>query len=269
MTADIRTGTMGWSYDDWRGVFYERDTPSARMLEQYARIPCFDTVELDTTFYGAPRPSTLEGWAAQTPADFLFSAKVPRAITHERRLVNAAEAALDFGRLLRTHLGTKLGALLLQLPPDLTTEEQESFDTFIDGITSRRNAGNDRLPWVVEFRSPSWVETGVVAALEQRGVAVATSERLDLGGPLRYLRLLGTDNSFARFDERQIDRSADIAVWADRLIAARAEPGAASPLFAYVRNFFEGHSPATIADLRSRLGLSTATPPGRQQMSLF
>src|SRR5690242_11941067 len=45
----IRTGTMGWSYEDWRGVFYTADLPASRMLEQYARV--FPTVELDTTFY--------------------------------------------------------------------------------------------------------------------------------------------------------------------------------------------------------------------------
>jgi hypothetical protein len=89
MAADVRTGTMGWSYEDWRGPFYPANLPAARMLGEYAKV--FDTVELDTTFYGVPRPSTVAGWAAQVPEGFVFSAKVPRAVTHERRLIGAVE----------------------------------------------------------------------------------------------------------------------------------------------------------------------------------
>jgi uncharacterized protein YecE (DUF72 family) len=266
---EIRTGTMGWSYDDWKGSFYPRDIPGPKMLETYAGITGFSTVELDSTFYGVPRASTLDGWAAQTGEGFLFSAKVPRAVTHERRLFNAAEAALDFGTLLQERLGEKLGSLLLQLPPDFVADERQTFDKFIDGITSARS-GSAPLPWVVEFRNTSWVGLGISEALAERGIACATTERVDLGGPLHYVRLLGTENSVARFDERQIDRSDDITAWASRLDhARRTAPAAAPPLLVYVRNFFEGHAPGTIALLRDKLGLPTVTPPGQQQMSLF
>jgi uncharacterized protein YecE (DUF72 family) len=266
---EIRTGTMGWSYEDWKGSFYPRDIPAARMLETYSRITGFSTVELDSTFYGAPRPSTLDGWAAQTDDGFLFSAKVPRAITHERRLVNAGEAALDFGSLLRDRLGAKLGSLLLQLPPDFAAEEAPTLHKFIDGITASRSVSG-ALPWVIEFRSTSWVGTGIAEALAERGVSCATTERVDLGGPLQYVRLLGTENSVGRFDERQIDRTDDITAWAARLDEARrTAPETAAPLLVYVRNFFEGHAPATIAVLREKLGLPIGTPPGQQQMSLF
>jgi uncharacterized protein YecE (DUF72 family) len=262
--ATIRTGTMGWSYEDWRGVFYTTDLPASRMLEQYARV--FSTVELDTTFYGAPRASTLDGWAAHVPDDFRFSAKVPRAITHERRLVGAAEAALDFGRLLQKHLGSKIAALLLQLPPDFSADDdREVWEAFVDGIVSARSGLT--LPWFVEFRHPSWV--GAVDDLATRGITCATSERLDVGTPLRYLRLLGTENSVARFDERQFDRSAELDLWAKRVDDARRQPNAPAEIFVYARNFYEGHSPATLLALRDRLGLPLPTPPGKQQMSLF
>lgn len=271
MPAEVRTGTMGWSYEDWKGVFYEAGLPAAKMLEQYAKV--FSTVELDTTFYGAPRVTTLEGWAAQAPDDFLFSAKVPRAITHERRLVGAAEAASDFGALLHTHLGSRLGALLLQLPPDFTADEQATLTEFVEGITSpRRTLPGVSLPWVVEFRHASWAQTPVVADLAARGIVCATTERLDLGGPLRYVRLLGTENAVARFDEPQLDRSEDIAAWAVRIEeACRVSPAdtAAPPILVYIRNFFEGHAPASLFALREKLGLPVPVPPGKQQMSLF
>lgn len=266
---EIRTGTMGWSYDDWKGSFYPRDISGPKMLEAYARITGFSTVELDSTFYGVPRASTLDGWVAQTGDGFLFSAKVPRAVTHERRLLGAAEAALDFGTLLQERLGEKLGNLLLQLPPDFVADESKTLWTFIDGITTPRG-GNIPLPWVVEFRNASWVGLGIAEELAERGISCATTERVDLGGTLRYVRLLGAENSVARFDERQIDRAGDIADWASRLDQARrTAPKTDPPLLVYVRNFFEGHAPGTISLLREKLGLPTVTPPGQQQMSLF
>jgi uncharacterized protein YecE (DUF72 family) len=266
---DIRTGTMGWSYEDWKGPFYPKDIPAPRMLETYARITGFDTVELDSTFYGVPRATTLDGWAAQTGDGFLFSAKAPRAITHERRLFHAAEAALDFGTLLQERLGEKLGSLLIQLPPDFVADEKKTLLTFVDGITSRRG-GRSTLPWVIEFRHASWVGIGIAGDLAERGIVCATTERVDPGGPLRYVRLLGTENSVARFDERQIDRTEEISAWAARLAEARSSAAENTPpLLVYVRNFYEGHAPATITVLREKLGLPTETPPGRQQMSLF
>jgi uncharacterized protein YecE (DUF72 family) len=263
--AAVRTGTMGWSYDDWRGPFYPADLPAAKMLETFGKV--FDTVEIDSTFYGVPRASTLSGWAAQVPPGFLFSAKTPRAVTHERRLLGAAGDALSFGALLRERLGARLGALLLQLPPDFTADERPAFDAFVDALTSPR--GEPGLPWVVEFRDASWAETDVVARLDAAGVACATTERLDLGGPLRYIRLLGTENAVPRFDAPVIDRKEDVAAWAVRFGAARSAPGAADPILVYVRNFFEGHAPATLLALRAALGLSVPVPPGKQQMSLF
>jgi uncharacterized protein YecE (DUF72 family) len=262
--APVLTGTMGWSYEDWRGPFYEAGLPAAKMLEQLAKV--FPTVELDTTFYGVPRPTTLQQWAAAVPDGFVFSAKAPRAITHERRLVGAVEAATDFGGLLRRELGDKLGALLLQLPPDFTEADRRILETFADGLASSRTEAGQ--PWVAEFRHESWKDTDIADWLAARGILTATTEKFDLGTPLRYLRLLGSEGAVARFDERQFDRADEIAGWAARLDAARREDPAAG-ILVYVRNFFEGHAPATIADLRARLGLPNATPPGQQQMSLF
>lgn len=264
--AEVRLGTMGWSYEDWRGPFYPRDLPASKMLEVYSRVFVPGTVEVDATFYGVPRPTTVAGWAAQVPPDFLFSAKVPRAVTHERRLVGAVEDALHFGALLRRHLASGLGALLLQLPPDFSADERPALEELVAGITSPR--GEPGLPWVVEFRHASWAQTNVVADLAQSGVCCATTERLDLGGPLAYLRLLGTENAVARFDEPVLARPDEVAAWASRIARARAEnPG--GRILVYVRNFFEGHAPATLLALREQLGLPVPTPPGRQQMRLF
>ena len=253
----VRTGTMGWSYDDWKGPFYALDTHRDRLLWVYAQI--FDTVEVDATFYAAPRPSVLAGWAAQTPPGFRFTAKLPRSLTHDRGLIGAAEDALEFARLLTENLDSRLGAILIQLPPEFTRAEKRPLATFV------KEVGRRGIPWVIEFRHTSWLGSGIVERLADFEIAVATTERLDLGGPLRYVRLLGAENSVERFQERAFDRSAELDIWADRLRAAASEPD----VFVLVRNYFEGHAPATLEALRARLDLPTPTPPGRQQMSLF
>jgi uncharacterized protein YecE (DUF72 family) len=256
---------MGWSYEDWRGPFYEAGVPQNRMLEQYARV--FPTIEIDSTFYGVPRPTTVSAWSGQVPDNFLFSAKAPRAITHERRLVASAETALYFADVMSEGMGARLGALLVQLPPDFGPAEYDTLREFFDAVVRTRKGA--ALPWVVEFRNADFARTDVLRFLAERGIVCATSERVDLGAPLRYVRLLGTENAFARFDARQLERSDELATWAQRLDAARSAATDGDRIFLYVRNFYEGHSPATLADLASRLGISVPTPPGRQQMSLF
>ncbi len=124
------------------------------------------------------------------------------------------------------------------------------------------------MPWFVEFRHASWAETSIVDDLAQSGIGCATTDRLDLGGPLVYLRLLGRENSVARFDAPILPQPEEVARWAERIAGARAERRS-ERILAYVRNFFEGHAPATLLALRQRLGLPVPTPPGRQQMRLF
>ncbi|MEI6430540.1 MAG: DUF72 domain-containing protein [bacterium] len=258
----VRFGTMGWAYEDWKGPFYTSDLPAGKFLTEYCRI--FSTVELDTTFYGAPRPSTLQGWASQVPDDFRFSAKVPRAITHEQRLRSSGTSAREFGDLLRDHLGRKLGSILLQLPPDFNIDERGVLETFLDEAV-----GDDRpnaIPLVVEFRSIGWERTDIAESLLARGLRCATTERIDSGSPLCYVRLLGEENAVARFNERQFDRSADLKRWAERI---RVRDHSEDDLYFYVRNFYEGHAPATLFALMEMLNMIPPTPPGQQQMSLF
>ena len=85
--ANIHIGTSGWSYKDWVGPFYPEGAKSTDYLRLYSRR--FNTVEIDSTFYGIPRPATVEKWKESTPEEFVFSPKVPSEITHENRLRNA------------------------------------------------------------------------------------------------------------------------------------------------------------------------------------
>lgn len=258
MAERLYFGTMGWSYPDWRGPFYARDTPDTRLLSEYATV--FEAIELDTTFYAPPRESTLAQWDRQTPAHFRFSAKVPRLVTHERRLLGpaAVKEAREFGQLLRAGLGEKLGWLVLQLPPDFAPAEGRNLLAFAEAL------GQEGLPFTVELRESGWQESGLAQQVLERGFSLVTTDRVAVpGAPLTYLRLLGEENSVERFDTRALPREAELDSWAERL---RQAPGT---VFVHVRNFYEGHAPATLFALRERLGLSIPTPPGKQQMSLF
>ncbi len=92
----IRLGACAWSFEEWRGSFYPADLPQAHWLEFYARY--FPAVEVDSTFYGAPAENTVRRWVEMTPAGFRFACKLPREITHARRLRECGAELNSFKR---------------------------------------------------------------------------------------------------------------------------------------------------------------------------
>src|SRR5690606_12841476 len=122
LSATIHIGTCAWSFDDWRGAFYPEHLPAAERLAFYARH--FNSVEVDSTFYASPAPHVSEHWAEVTPPGFLFSAKMPREITHERGLRHCAEPLHGFLESIAP-LHAKLACVLIQLPPFFTLDRDE------------------------------------------------------------------------------------------------------------------------------------------------
>src|SRR6266478_9615534 len=84
--VDIRIGTSAFTANGWPGTFYPDGLREREYLTYYATK--FDTVEVDSTFYRTPSKATVQGWANKTPAGFVFAAKVPQSITHEKVLVD-------------------------------------------------------------------------------------------------------------------------------------------------------------------------------------
>ena len=114
----IRIGCAGWSLPSpFRDRFGDGDSQLARYATR------FNAVEINSSFYRPHRRLTYERWAASTPPDFAFSVKVPKAITHERRLT-AAKPLLDAFHEQAQGLGAKLCWLLVQLPPSLDFESR-------------------------------------------------------------------------------------------------------------------------------------------------
>jgi uncharacterized protein YecE (DUF72 family) len=113
-TMNFYIGCPIWSWKGWVGHFYPEGTKPSEFLHEYTRR--LTTVEGNTTFYAVPAQKTLEGWAEEMPATFRFCPKVPKAISHDGKLLDNVERAQGFIDLMR-QLGTRLGPMFLQLPP--------------------------------------------------------------------------------------------------------------------------------------------------------
>jgi uncharacterized protein YecE (DUF72 family) len=217
----------------------------------------FDTVEIDATFYHPPRASIVRSWDRNTPAGFRFAAKVPQGITHTARLARVGEQMEDFVRALEP-LGEKLGPLLVQMPAEFTR------DPGAEGLLDRFLAaapGAVRL--AVEFRHESWHAPPVRELLRRRRAALAWTEWralprvTEVTADFLYLRWLGDRREIARYDRVQIDRSASFDAWGRDL--ERALPRVRE-VFGYFNNHWAGHSPASAAEMKRRLGLLPVEP---------
>src|SRR5262249_26391817 len=158
-----------------------------------------DTVELDTTFYDAPRPTIARSWARHTPAAFRFAAKLPRALTHDALLHDAAPGLAAFVRALEP-LGERLGPGLAQMPAPVTREASTVRD--LDAFLAAKPAA---LRLAVEFRHASWHVPATWELLRRRGAAVAWTEWRDLPrvteitADFLYLRWLGDRRELTRY----------------------------------------------------------------------
>lgn len=256
MTARIRVGTQGWSYDDWVGRFYPPGTRSGRWLELYARA--FDVVEIDSTFYGPPPPERFAAWRDRTPDGFTFAVKMPGEVTHEGRLRDA-RPALRFCEDAR-QLGSRLGPILIQLPPDFAPDERPAVAGFLPRLPAD-------LTFVVEFRDHRWFVDETFSLLREAGVACAISVGPWLGerdaralagrvpGPLLYLRWLGTPRRPADVTALVRERDDEVAAWAERIRSL-----AVAEVYAFFNNDYQGHGPASARRLQGLLGQTPVEP---------
>ncbi|HEY2049924.1 MAG TPA: DUF72 domain-containing protein [Caulobacteraceae bacterium] len=183
-----KIGTAGWSIPR---ALADRFPAGGSVLARYARV--FNAVEINSTFYRAHRPATLERWADSVPPGFQFSVKVPRTISHEAALADCDRLVDDFLEQIDS-LGERLGPLLLQLPPSL------AFDPAPAARVCEKLAGDGQRLLCCEPRHASWFTPEVDAWLAARGVArvAADPPRHPEGGEpggwrgLAYWRLHGS-----------------------------------------------------------------------------
>lgn len=172
-TTAVLLGTCGWSYQEWVGLFY----PNNRVAKLPFYNKVFDTVEVDSSFYRMPSKSMVAGWARATGPSFKFSLKLPKTITHDRRLVDAErELAMFLDVLKPLEDSGKLGCILVQLPPSFT------FDDDIGSLESFMEQLPMHVHFAVEFRHESWDRKETWALLKKYGVANTITD-----SPLEFL----------------------------------------------------------------------------------
>lgn len=201
---NLRIGTSGYSYKEWKGTFYPEDLKAAGMLGFYAQH--LGTVEINNTFYRMPTVKLLGAWASQVPETFRFVLKVSQKVTHFKRLKDV-EGEVEY--LVKTvgTLGEKLGALLVQIPPNFKRDD-ERLKRFLGLLPADIRAA-------LEVRNPSWLDPGVYALLEQHRVALVASQTdeepdpsIVRTAPWGYLRLRKSEYT-----------PAELAGWAEKIAA--------------------------------------------------
>jgi uncharacterized protein YecE (DUF72 family) len=260
----VRVGTCGWSYKEWSGVFYPDGLTAGEFLSFYAEQ--YPVVEVDSTFYRSPSRKTVEGWRDKTPDGFGFSLKVPRAITHDKVLVDCRAEVRDFLTAAQV-LGPKLLCCVLQFGY-FNRQVIGTLDAFLQRLEPFLDAWPPDVPLAVEVRNKTWVTPKLTDCLRARQMVLVVADQVwmpsplhvvrqvdPVTGPFAYVRLLGDRNAVdaltPTLDHVVIDRSEQVRADAEaiKLLAGRVR------VFVYVNNHFAGYAPATVEQLRPALGL--------------
>lgn len=272
LPLSLRCGTAGWSYAHWNGIVYPKAKPRGfHQLEYLAEY--FDAVEINTSFYQSLKPELTRLWASRVSHNsrFLFSAKLHRAFTHERRL-EAAEIAEFKEGLLPLLRSRKLGCLLMQFPWTFRfTEENREW------LIRLRRAFHE-FPLVAEMRHDSWMRDEALGTfidyrigfcnIDQPEYTRAMPPTAFLTSAIGYVRLHGRNplNSLGAFESqpnraRQHDylyTQPELAAWQQRIDRIRRS---AETTFVIANNDVSGKSAVNVFQLQRMMGDERATVP--------
>jgi uncharacterized protein YecE (DUF72 family) len=221
--VNLRVGTSGFSYPEWKGTFYPEKIKSQDMLRFYAER--FGTVEMNNTFYRMPTPAVTSGWSAQAPDGFRFVLKAPQRMTHFQRLQGIEENLVFFLNSAMA-LGDKLGPLLFQLPPNMKKDAVRLREFLAQVPPSCRVA--------MEFRHDSWFDDETYDLLRSAGATLCIADTDEGDTPLvstapwGYLRL-----------RRVAYGDADFALWHEKIRAQGWEDA-----YVFFKHEDEGKGPA-------------------------
>lgn len=212
-SGTIRVGIGGWTFEPWRGHFYEAGVKQKDELSFASRK--LKVIEVNGTYYSSQKPATFAKWASETPEGFTFSLKASRFCTNRRVLAEGGESVRKFVSSGITELGDKLGPILWQFMPTKQFDA-EDFEAFLALLPQTQDG--IALKHVVEVRHLSFVVPEFVNLLRKHNVAVVTADHADypmiadMTGDFVYLRLQkGEDNNPECYP------GADLPLWAKKL----------------------------------------------------
>jgi uncharacterized protein YecE (DUF72 family) len=218
----LRAGTSGYAFKEWKGAFYPPEMADDGWLGHYASR--FSTVEINNTFYRLPKESVLLDWSSRVPETFTFSIKASQRITHHARLKPECADAVDF--LLRNTavLGSRLGPILFQLPPNMK-KDTTRLRGFLGLLPADRR-------YAIEFRHASWFDDEVFDALRERDIAFCVAEQDDFKCPVQstaswgYLRLHRLDYDASALGEWA--KCVSTQTWSETYVYFKHDEGAGS-----------------------------------------
>jgi uncharacterized protein YecE (DUF72 family) len=246
MMGNLYLGTIGWSYNFWKDVFYPKKTTSKDYLTYYSQQ--FNSVEVDSTFYRIPLQQTVANWKVQTPPNFVFSLKFPQLITHIHMLRDCQYETDTFLNTVSL-LGEKLGALLLQFPPNFAADHLSDLETYLGALPQTHR-------YVVEVRNKGWLNQDVYSLLKANNVALAWAD-----SPLMAeIREVTADFLYIRWEGDRKKVNGTIGkVEVDRLENLKSEAKKLKPflgkmtVFGYFAKYFSGFPPTDIAKMQDYL----------------
>ena len=236
-------GCSGWSYSSWQGPFYPSNLENKHWLSYYSQV--FNYVEVDSTFYRIPNDFMVKNWARKTPANFRFTAKFPKIITHDKKLKNVEKELTLFYNVMKP-LKNKLLALLLQFPPYLKITEGlealKQYDFFFD----------DNFRYTVEVRHPSWYSDLAYNFFSNNNICMTWNQLDKIQSPpvvttdFVYLRLIG-DRSIKEdeFGKIQKDREQEMKYWSDRFRTVQKDEKELKVGIVAANNHYAGFGAAT------------------------
>jgi uncharacterized protein YecE (DUF72 family) len=255
-TSPLYLGTSSWTAVGWETAFYPPGIKETQFLGFYSRE--FNSVEIDSTFYRIPAARTVQQWCERTPEGFVFAAKLPQTITHEKVLVGAEDdlrAFLDVMDLL----GPKLGPLLIQLPY-FNKQKFAGLDSFLRVLEPFLGSLPRGHLWALEFRNRHWLSEKFFSVLRSQGVAFTLvdhpwmprpEEVFERGDPLTadftYVRWLGDRKGIEErtlvWDRTIVDRREELRDWV-RILKELQKRGLR--IFAFANNHYAGYAPETV-----------------------
>ncbi len=274
--GNLLVGTSSWSNKDWCGTFYPQTIEPGQMISVYAQK--FPTVEIDSTWHYMPNQRMVDAWKARTPDGFIFSAKVPKVISHEKYLEDC-EAELKEYLSVMERLGDKLGPMVLQFPYVAKGKDQQEYETGADFL-SRLKGFIGLLPkefkWGVEIRNSKWLRPELLDTIRSRNISLVfinyytmdplpkLAHRKDiLTADFVYIRFLGNHREMdeavkkarsegmrkKEWDSVLVDRTEEMKSWIPPI---KELVGRKFPVYIYFNNHYAGYAPGSI-ELFSKL----------------
>jgi len=242
-------GTSGWSYTEWVGPFYDK---SEKMFSYYRNF--FKTVEIDSTFYRYPTKSQIYGYFRSSPKDFIFSAKLPKVLTHEKNLSLELSVKNDLFRFLELveplYRAGKLGAILIQLPPSFVYgRNRENLANFLDALPTEYE-------FAVEFRDHSWLRDDVLKLLSDHNVAYTVVDEPLLPPEIHVT----ADFSYVRWHGRGLGPWYDyhysreeLEEWVPKILEVGDK---VRKVYGYFNNHYHGYAPENCIEILEMLNLA-------------